>query len=139
MRIATLRRGLLAAAALFLSSGAFAQSVRIAEFHYDNTGTDAGEAIEISAPAGTDLSGWEVVLYNGNNGAAYDTAQRRWRTLPNTGAPAGRYLHTAVWARNQMIVWGGIGAAGYLNSGARFNPTTQVWTALPKANAPSPR
>ena len=29
-----------------------------------------------------------------------------------------------------MIVWGGIGANGYLNSGARFSPLTQVWTAL---------
>ncbi|MBX7117539.1 MAG: DNA/RNA non-specific endonuclease [Gemmatimonadaceae bacterium] len=41
-------------------------AVRIAEIHYDNTGTDAGEAIEISGPAGTDLTGWTVVLYNGN-------------------------------------------------------------------------
>jgi len=72
MSNATLRRGLLAAAALIFASGAFAQ-VRIAEFHYDNTGTDSGEAIEISAPAGMDLTGWQIVLYNGNDGAAYNT------------------------------------------------------------------
>ena len=48
-------------------------AVRISEIHYDNEGTDAGEAIEISAPAGTDLTGWSVVLYNGSNGLAYDT------------------------------------------------------------------
>jgi DNA/RNA endonuclease G (NUC1) len=48
-------------------------AVRIAELHYDNTGTDAGEAIEISGPSGTDLSGWQVVLYNGNGGAPYNT------------------------------------------------------------------
>ena len=48
-------------------------SVRIAEFHYDNTGTDAGEAIEISGPAGTDVTGWSVVLYNGNGGVTYGT------------------------------------------------------------------
>jgi len=47
--------------------------VRFAELHYDNTGTDAGEAIEISGPAGTDLTGWQVVLYNGNGGAVYNT------------------------------------------------------------------
>ena len=40
-------------------------SVFINEIHYDNKGTDEGEAIEISAPTGTDLSGWTVVLYNG--------------------------------------------------------------------------
>src|SRR5262245_55249795 len=41
--------------------------VRISEFHYDNTGTDAGEAIEISGPAGTNLTGYSIVLYNGSN------------------------------------------------------------------------
>jgi DNA/RNA endonuclease G (NUC1) len=48
-------------------------AVRISEIHYDNTGTDAGEAIEISGPAGTDLTGWRIVLHNGSGGAAYDT------------------------------------------------------------------
>jgi DNA/RNA endonuclease G (NUC1) len=47
--------------------------VRISEIHYDNTGTDQGETIEISGPAGTDLTGWSVVLYNGSGGASYNT------------------------------------------------------------------
>ena len=47
--------------------------VRISEIHYDNTGTDAGEFIEVSGPAGTDLTGWKLVLYNGSGGAAYRT------------------------------------------------------------------
>ena len=50
-----------------------ATSVFINEIHYDNTSTDAGEAIEMAAPSGTDLTGWTIVLYNGNNGASYDT------------------------------------------------------------------
>jgi len=50
-----------------------AQTVFINEIHYDNTGTDTGEAIEIAGPAGTDLSGWSIVLYNGNGGATYGT------------------------------------------------------------------
>jgi hypothetical protein len=48
-------------------------TVFINEIHYDNTGTDAGEAIEIAGPAGTDLTGWSLVLYNGSGGAVYDT------------------------------------------------------------------
>ncbi len=48
-------------------------NVRLSEFHYDNAGTDAGEAVEVSGPAGTDLTGWSVVLYNGANGTVYDT------------------------------------------------------------------
>ncbi|WP_150049358.1 ExeM/NucH family extracellular endonuclease [Methylomonas rhizoryzae] len=50
-----------------------ATPVFINEIHYDNSGTDIGEAIEIVGPAGTDLHGWRLVLYNGNGGAAYDT------------------------------------------------------------------
>lgn len=42
----------------------------INEFHYDNAGTDAGEFIEIAATAGTDLTGWTIVRYNGNAPAA---------------------------------------------------------------------
>jgi DNA/RNA endonuclease G (NUC1) len=72
MRSKTLLRWLAAAGATTLASLASAQ-IRISEIHYDNAGTDAGEAIEVSAPAGTDLSGWTVVLYNGSNGQSYDT------------------------------------------------------------------
>ena len=62
------------ASCLFLLTGlAQAQAVRFSELHYDNTGTDSGEAIEISGPAGTDVTGWSIVLYNGNGGATYDT------------------------------------------------------------------
>ncbi|TCB90720.1 ExeM/NucH family extracellular endonuclease [Micromonospora zingiberis] len=56
----------------------------ISEIHYDNVGTDVGEAIEIEAPVGFDLSGWQIVLYNGGNGAAYHT-----RTLTGTVPAAG--------------------------------------------------
>jgi predicted extracellular nuclease len=65
--------GALALAAGGASGQADAQQVFFNELHYDNTGTDAGEAIEIAGPAGTDLSGWSIVLYNGANGAVYNT------------------------------------------------------------------
>jgi predicted extracellular nuclease len=48
-------------------------SVFFNEIHYDNTGTDAGETFEVAGPAGTDLAGWSIVLYNGSGGAPYDT------------------------------------------------------------------
>ncbi|MCC9166098.1 endonuclease/exonuclease/phosphatase family protein [Pontibacter harenae] len=51
------------------------QSVFINEIHYDNASTDAGEAIEVAGPAGTDLTSWSLVLYNGNNSAPYNTRQ----------------------------------------------------------------
>jgi predicted extracellular nuclease len=52
------------------------------EIHYDNTGTDAGEAIEVAGPAGSDLTGWSVVLYNGANGLTYNT-QALAGTIPD--------------------------------------------------------
>ncbi|MEO8017532.1 MAG: DNA/RNA non-specific endonuclease [Pseudomonadota bacterium] len=64
---------LTAAASIFVTAATAQNAVHISEIHYDNAGTDAGEAIEVSAPAGTDLTGWQVVLYNGNGGASYDT------------------------------------------------------------------
>jgi hypothetical protein len=48
-------------------------SAWINEFHYDNAGTDVGEFVEIAAAAGTNLTGWTVVLYNGANGQSYNT------------------------------------------------------------------
>jgi DNA/RNA endonuclease G (NUC1) len=63
-------------------------AVRISEIHYDNTGTDVGEAIEISGPAGSDLTGWSVVLYNGSGGAPYSTTNLTG-SIPTTCDPRG--------------------------------------------------
>ncbi len=63
--------------------------VRISEIHYDNTGTDAGEAIEVSAPAGTDLTGWTLVLYNGSNGLSYTPLQTITGVVPATCGERG--------------------------------------------------
>ena len=57
-------------------------SVFINEIHYDNASVDTGEFIEIAGPAGTDLSTYSIVLYNGNGGAAYDTDPLSG-TIPN--------------------------------------------------------
>jgi DNA/RNA endonuclease G (NUC1) len=48
-------------------------AVRFNEIHYDNVGTDTGEALEVEGPAGTDITGYSIVLYNGNGGAPYGT------------------------------------------------------------------
>ncbi|MGY1668267.1 ExeM/NucH family extracellular endonuclease [Geodermatophilus sp. SYSU D00696] len=55
----------------------------VSEIHYDNTGTDAGEFVEVHLPAGTSSAGLSVVLYNGGNGTVYDTD-----ALPAVTAPA---------------------------------------------------
>ena len=47
--------------------------VWINEIHYDNTNTDVGETVEIAGIAGTDVSGYSIVLYNGSGGGVYQT------------------------------------------------------------------
>src|SRR5688572_12247359 len=98
MRTRNALRWLAAAAALMLSTFATAQ-VRISEFHYDNTGADADERIEVSAPAGTDLTGWRVVLYNGSGGASYATLNLSG-TVPATCDARGVVVVAAAGMQN---------------------------------------
>ncbi len=57
------------------------------EIHYDNVGTDTGEAIEVTAPAEMDMSGWSIVLYNGSPSSlsVYNTTILSG-TVPSAGA-----------------------------------------------------
>uniref|UniRef100_A0A7S1THB1 Endonuclease/exonuclease/phosphatase domain-containing protein n=1 Tax=Compsopogon caeruleus TaxID=31354 RepID=A0A7S1THB1_9RHOD len=43
------------------------------ELHYDNIGTDTGEAIELAGLMGSSVAGWALVLYNGDGGEPYAT------------------------------------------------------------------
>jgi endonuclease I len=69
---------------LSVSSTAWAD-VFINEFHYDNAGTDANERIEVIAPAGTSLTGWKIVLYNGSGGGEYATLNLSGTTANQCG------------------------------------------------------
>tara|TARA_R110001592_G_scaffold362471_1_gene676364 strand:- start:4417 stop:5070 length:654 start_codon:yes stop_codon:yes gene_type:complete len=45
----------------------------INEFHYDNSGGDQFEYVEIAGLSGSDLNGWYLDFYNGANGRIYST------------------------------------------------------------------
>ena len=50
--------------------------------------------------------------------------------------------HTAVWTGSEMIVWGGSDGTIYmvdLNTGGRYNPSTDSWIATSTTNAPTAR
>ena len=68
-------------------------------------------------------------------------ATNTWTATTTTNAPSGRTLHTAVWTGSEMIVWGGYDAspAYVLNTGGRYNPSTDSWTATSTTNAPTGR
>ena len=64
-----------------------------------------------------------------------------WTATSTAGAPAAREHHTAVWTGSEMIVWGGWGSGPgpVLNTGGRYNPTTDSWAATSTINAPHAR
>src|SRR5437773_289300 len=62
-----------------------------------------------------------------------------WTAISITNAPPAREYHNAVWTGSEMIVWGGYGFGGYLNTGARYNPSTDSWAPTSTTNAPAAR
>lgn len=94
-------------------------------------------------------TGSEMVVWGGrggsigtvpfSSGSRYSPATDSWSATAASGAPAARYLHTAVWTGTEMVVWGGR-AGAVLNTGGRYNPTTNAWTVTEAgSSAPSPR
>ena len=76
------------------STSASGSLVFINEIYYDNVGGDTGEFVEIAGLAGTDLTGWRVLLYNGNGGGTYGTI-----TLSGTIADQGSGFGTLAFFR----------------------------------------
>ena len=60
----------------------------INEFHYDDSGKDQGEFVEVAGAAGTDLAGWQLLGYNGKNGNVYRTVNLSG-VIPDQGAGLG--------------------------------------------------
>jgi N-acetylneuraminic acid mutarotase len=79
---------------------------------------------------------------NANTGGKYDPSTDNWTATTTIQAPAGRAFFTAVWTGNEMIVWGGFsddGSFNYLNTGGRYNPSTDRWLPISTTNAPGGR
>lgn len=53
--------------------------------------------------------------------------------------PFERSKHTAVWTGTEMIVWGGLIGGIELNTGGRYNPTTDSWIEMSVTGAPIAR
>ena len=96
---------------------------------------------------GTEMIVWGGYMWDSsdhyyNTGGKYNPSTNSW-TPTSTGAnvPSPRDDDTAVWTGAEMIVWGGfIGSTAYFNTGGRYNPTTDSWTATSTgANVPAAR
>ena len=74
-----------------------------------------------------------------NTGGRYNP-RRILGSLPAQPTRRTQWYHTAVWTGSEMIVWGGERANNLipLDSGGRYNPSTNSWTATSLGNAPDP-
>jgi N-acetylneuraminic acid mutarotase len=119
-----------------------------------NPATDTWAATSTAnAPSGrynhtTVWTGGEMIIWGGNDGSSelntggrYNPSTDSWVGTSTTNAPIGRQLHIAVWTGSEMIVWGGtdINTSQYFNTGGRYNPSADSWTATTTTNAPSGR
>lgn len=87
---------------------------------------------------GREMPAYEVF----NDGSIYNPGSDTWTPIPfSYDAPQARMYHAAVWTGSEMIIWGGhTDASGILlNTGARYNPATGVWTSTTQDNAPGKR
>ncbi len=107
--------------------------------------TNAPEARETHTAVWT---GTEMIVWGGaganflSTGGRYNPNTDSWAATSTTNAPIGRANHTALWTGTEMIVWGGYywdGNYHYFQSGGRYNPSTDSWTATSTANPPEAR
>lgn len=114
---------------------------------------DMGDLFERSSPVTVWANG-KLVVWGGSTflgpgitnypatGKIYDPATGVWTSMNTTNAPAGRTFAASGYnqATNELIVWGGDGGGGtYFNTGAKYNLTTNTWTAMSTGGAPAAR
>ena len=119
-----------------------------------STDTWTPTSIGVNTPAGryshtAVWTGSEMIVWGGrsggvflNTGGRYNPGTDSWTTTSaGANVPDARYVHTAVWTGSKMIVWGGLGTGFvYLNTGGRYNPSTDSWVATSTgANVPDAR
>ncbi len=92
----------------------------------------AGSTITIGAPSGSMVLGapGDTTLIGAGYTEVGASSIEFWGATTTSGAPEARTGHTAVWTGTEMIVWGGArGDYARVNTGGRYNPTTNTWTA----------
>jgi N-acetylneuraminic acid mutarotase len=77
-----------------------------------------------------------------NSGAVWSAASNSWKTIINPFGPAetGEFssvqlVQTAVWARDRLIVWGGMDARGEPIGGI-YTPSKGTWKRISSVGAP---
>ncbi len=118
-----------------ITSGQLASGAAVANLQASGqSGVPSGGAILSADPSSTNLANAGYVKI-----AAIEPVAWAWAWAEQSGPPAARRSHTAVWTGSEMIVWGGDNGSIFLNDGSRYNPSANSWTATPTTGAPAAR
>ncbi len=106
------------------------------------TGAPAKTADHSTLWTGNTMIVWGGDPYR-NSGGIYDPVLDSWQSTSLFNAPSGRMRHAAVWTGSETIIWGGSVAIGGMSSltdsGGRYDPVTDTWSAMSTLGAPEPR
>lgn len=105
-------------------------------FALDSSDPDAPSARDQHTAAWT---GSQMIIWGGTNGTqvfrsggVYDPATDSWTPTSQSGdCPTARIGHTASWRETgNMFVWGGWNGTDYFDTGSKYDPSTNAWTAM---------
>ncbi|PYK67040.1 MAG: hypothetical protein DME50_03770, partial [Verrucomicrobia bacterium] len=122
---------------------------------YNPTSDSWTATTTVNAPASRTIhtavwTGSEMIVWGGENfdvvhfntGGRYNPSSDSWVNTGTDNAPPGRRNHTAVWTGSEMIVWGGQDGEPVfhvLDTGGKYGPATDTWTATSTTDAPNSR
>ena len=108
-------------------------TVNAPEARYEHTAIWTGTRMIVWGGA---TEGGTATLTALNSGGIYDPETDTWTALTTTSAPQARSCHASVWTGTEMLVFGGqtnFNVAcdlSSVNTGGRYDPNANVWTAM---------
>jgi hypothetical protein len=107
-----------------------------------DAGAPAGRLSHLAVWTGTEMIVWggRATLFGPSlaTGGRYNPSSDTWLPVAMNGAPTGRTFASHVWTGSELIVWSGDTGDGppLPNTGARYRPATDSWTAMTTTDAP---
>lgn len=90
----------------------------------------------VTAPDGT------VIVWGGDRvgtatdtGGIYDPTSNSWTPTSLENAPSARWVVSAAWTEQGMLIFGGYNRSGSQGTGGIFNPTTNTWRRIAEGSA----
>jgi N-acetylneuraminic acid mutarotase len=103
-----------------------------------NTGAPSGRSGQVAVWTGSRMLIWGP----DRSGGRYDPVLDTWTPVSTLNSPTVNYASTGVWTGTHLVVFGGFSgdpAPHFVNTGARYDPSTDTWTPTTTVGAPAPR